>query len=80
VQAILSNVKYTGRQVWNRQPAHHTPAHLPGPFKTQRWTSSNEWVISKRLAHPVLVSEADFIAAQEISAMPLAPDGSTRSY
>ncbi|MER7006402.1 recombinase family protein [Dactylosporangium sp. NPDC000555] len=80
VQAILANVKYTGRQVWNRQPAHHTPAHLPGPFKTQRWARTSEWVISKQMVHPALVSEADFIAAQEITALPAPVRGGVRSY
>ncbi|GLL02183.1 recombinase family protein [Dactylosporangium matsuzakiense] len=80
VQAIVANVKYTGRQVWNRQPAHHTPAQLPGPFKTQRWARTSEWVMSKRLAHPALVSEADFIAAQEITALPAPACGGVRRY
>jgi len=80
VQAILANVKYTGRQVWNRQPAHHTPAHLPGPFKTQRWARTSEWVMSRQLAHPALVSEADFIAAQEITALPPPACGGVRRY
>ena len=60
VRAVLSNAKYTGRQVWNRQPGRYTPPHLPGPFKTQRWAGTDQWVISKHLAHPALVSEADF--------------------
>jgi site-specific DNA recombinase len=80
VRAILSNVKYTGRQVWNRQPAHHTPAHLPGPLRTQRWASTDQWVISKQQAHPALVSEADFIAAQEVTAQPRPRDGRARRY
>ncbi|MEV8516615.1 recombinase family protein [Dactylosporangium sp. NPDC051484] len=80
VRALLSNVKYTGRQVWNRQPAHHTPAHLPGPFKTQRWASTSEWVISKQVAHPALVSEADFIAVQQVSALPAPRGGGRRRY
>lgn len=80
VRAILSNVKYTGRQVWNRQPAHHTPAHIPGPFRTQRWASTDQWVISKQLAHPALVSEADFVAVQEITALPGPHDGGQRRY
>jgi site-specific DNA recombinase len=80
VRAILSNVKYTGRQVWNRQSAHHTPAHMPGPFRTQRWASTDQWVISKQLAHPALVSEVDFIAAQEVTAMPSPRDGGRRRY
>lgn len=80
VQAILANVKYTGRQVWNRQPARHTPVHLPGPFKTQRWAKTSDWVISKQLAHRALVSEADCIAAQEITALPAPACGGVRRY
>jgi site-specific DNA recombinase len=34
----------------------------------QRWNLPDGWVISRKLAHPALVSEADFIAAQGISA------------
>ena len=34
----------------------------------QRWNLPDGWVISRKPAHPVLVSEADFIAAQDISA------------
>ncbi|GLL03773.1 putative recombinase [Dactylosporangium matsuzakiense] len=75
VQAILANVKYTGRQVWNRQPAHCSPPSLPGPFKTQRWAATDQWVISKQVAHPALVSEQDFIAAQEVCALPTPHDG-----
>jgi hypothetical protein len=80
IRAILSNVKYTGRQVWNRQPAYYTPAHLPGPFRTQRWASSDQWVISKQVAHPALVSDADFVAAQQVSAPPDPSDGKRRRY
>jgi hypothetical protein len=34
----------------------------------QRWNLPDGWVISRKPAHPALVSEADFIAAQDISA------------
>ena len=68
VRAILGNAKYTGRQVWNRQPARHTPAHLPGPFKVQQWAGAQEWVVSRAAVHPALVSEADFVAVQELAA------------
>jgi hypothetical protein len=34
----------------------------------QRWNLPSEWVISREPAHPALVSEADFIAAQGIHA------------
>ena len=72
VRAILANPRYTGRQVWNRQP---TALDLLEPANTglghrqvQRWGLPEGWVISARPAHPALVSEADFIAAQGIRA------------
>jgi len=34
----------------------------------QRWNLPDGWVISSRLAHPALVSEDDFVAAQDVNA------------
>ena len=72
VASILANPRYTGRQVWNRQ---RTDTELADPAdvslghrQVQRWSLPDGWVISARPAHPALVSEADFIAAQDISA------------
>jgi site-specific DNA recombinase len=72
VRAILANPRYTGRQVWNRQP---TAMDLIDPANTglghrqvQRWGPPDGWVISARPAHPALVSEEDFIAVQGIRA------------
>ena len=72
VATILSNPRYTGRQVWNRQ---RTDRELADPANTslghksvQRWNLPDSWVISARPAHPALVSEADFIAAQAVNA------------
>jgi site-specific DNA recombinase len=46
----------------------------------QRWNLPARWVISTRPAHPALVSEQDYIAAQNMSA-PRGPAGSaTRQY
>jgi hypothetical protein len=71
VAAILANPRYTGRQVWNRQRTDHDlidPANTGlGHRQVQRWNLPEGWVISHRLAHPALVSEADFIAAQKAS-------------
>jgi site-specific DNA recombinase len=72
VASILANPRYTGRQVWNRQrtdldladPADISMGHRP----VQRWNLPDGWIISARLAHPPLVSEADFIAAQQVRA------------
>jgi len=78
VAAILANPRYTGRQVWNRQ---RTDVDLVDPANTglghkqvQRWNLPEGWVISKHPAHPALVSEADFIAAQDTAA-PRGPAG-----
>ena len=72
VTAILENPRYTGRQVWNRQrtdtelvdPANVTLGHR----SVQRWNLPDGWVISSRPAHPALVSEDDFVAAQDVNA------------
>src|SRR6266487_652031 len=84
VAAILANPRYTGRQVWNRQ---RTDFDLADPGNTgmghkqvQRWNLPEGWVISRHPAHPALVSEADFITAQDIGA-PRGPAGqATRRY
>jgi site-specific DNA recombinase len=74
------------------QPALHRPAgvepttHRPRLRRLgrkragQRRNQPKDWVISKVLAHPALVSEGDFIAAQAAYATPTPADGVTRSY
>jgi site-specific DNA recombinase len=84
VSAILANPRYTGRQVWNRQ---RTDFDLVDPANTglghrqvQRWNLPEGWVISKQPAHPALISEAGFIAAQDAAA-PRCPAGpATQRY
>jgi hypothetical protein len=72
VATILSNPRYTGRQVWNRQRTDRDladPANVGlGHKSVQRWNLPDGWVISVKPAHPALVSEDDFIAVQEITA------------
>ena len=72
VATILGNPRYAGRQVWNRQRTDKDladPADIAlGHKQVQRWNLPDGWVISNRPAHPALVSEAGFIAAQDISA------------
>jgi len=45
-------------------PANVTLGHR----SVQRWNLPDRWVISDRPAHPALVSEDDFVAAQDINA------------
>jgi hypothetical protein len=65
--------------VWNRQ---RTDLDLVDPASTglgrkpvQRWNLPEGWVISCKPAHPAIISEADYIAAQDSSA-PRGPAGS----
>ena len=78
VAAILANPRYTGLQVWNRQPSQAVlvdPADTGlGHKQVQRWNLPQGWVISRHPAHVALVSEADFIAAQD-TAVPRGPAG-----
>ena len=64
--------RYTGRQVWNRQPSQAVlvdPANTTlGHKRVQRWNLPEGWVISKHPVHAALVSEADFITAQDTAA------------
>jgi site-specific DNA recombinase len=72
VRSILANPRYTGRQVWNRQPTElqlFDAADISlGHRQVQRWNLPDGWVISARPARQALVSEADFIAARHIKA------------
>jgi hypothetical protein len=72
VTTILANPRYTGRQVWNRQRTDKDladPADVSlGHKDVQRWNLPDGWVISNRSAHEALVSEEDFIAAQDVHA------------
>jgi site-specific DNA recombinase len=81
VAAILANPRYTGRQVWNRQRTDFDPADTSlGHRQVQRWNLPEGWVISRHPAHAALVSEADFIAAQDTAA-PRGPAGpAARQY
>jgi site-specific DNA recombinase len=78
VAAILANPRYTGRQVWNRQPSAAVlvdPANTGlGHKQVQRWNLPEGWVISRHPAHAALVRQADFITAQDTTA-PRGPAG-----
>ena len=72
VAVILANPRYTGREVWHR----HQSAR-PG---VGRRTIPAEAVVSRTVAHSALVSEADFLAAQQIRAARVNGDGALRRY
>jgi Recombinase len=72
VAVILTNPRYTGRQVWSRQRSQ--------PCIGGRSTVPGEWVVSTTLAHPALVNEAGFVAVQQVRASRECKDGATRNY
>jgi hypothetical protein len=84
VAAILANPRYTGRQVWNRQHTDRGPPGETGDVlaraDARRWNLTHQWVVSKEAAHPALVSEEDFIAAQQVSALSVPDDCRARRY
>jgi hypothetical protein len=68
-----------GIEVWLPEaggPVRHRRAGSDG----KRRTNPTEWAISRSLAHPALVSEADFVAAQRVRAERRNDDGEARRY
>lgn len=84
VAAILANPRYTGRQVWNRQPTNRSPVDAQGELiseqEVQRRSPSWQWAISRTIAHPPLVSEEQFVRVQSVHAAPTPADGTVRAY
>jgi DNA invertase Pin-like site-specific DNA recombinase len=84
VAAILANPRYTGRQVWNRQPTDQDRldphATIDRQRDVQRRNPASQWAISQQVAHPPLVTEDDFVAVQAIHTAPVPADGTTRRY
>ncbi|WP_456249072.1 recombinase family protein [Longispora urticae] len=82
VALILANPRYTGRQVWNRQAAARTETggESADGADTRCWNPSESWIVSQRIAHPPLVSEADFIAVQAVRVVPNQTGRNARTY
>ena len=68
VRAILTNPRYTGYQVWNRQRTDEVLLDVEnvalGHTAKQRWNPADKWVISHQAAHPLIVTKEDFELAQ----------------
>ncbi|SHN46909.1 recombinase family protein [Cryptosporangium aurantiacum] len=73
VASVLGNPRYTGRQVWNRQARVDNVPPAGSRPGTRRWNPGYDWIVSETIAHPGLVSESDFVAAQAIDATPGTP-------
>jgi site-specific DNA recombinase len=70
VRAILTNPRYTGRQVWNRQREDEVLLDVndvaQGHVTKLRWNSQEEWVWSDSTVHMPIVSADEFMLAQRI--------------
>ncbi|MEV6871528.1 recombinase family protein [Amycolatopsis sp. NPDC051128] len=67
VAVILANPRYTGRQIWNRRATG-----TEGPASTP--------ALSAKAAYPPIVTEQDFVSAQQIRAARPAVDGRARRF
>jgi site-specific DNA recombinase len=70
VRAILTNPRYTGYQVWNRQRTDEVLLDVEnvalGHAARQRWNPEDRWVCSDEPAHPQIITEEDFKHAQAV--------------
>ncbi|WUH98243.1 recombinase family protein [Spirillospora sp. NBC_00431] len=68
VRVIITNPRYTGRQVWNKQRKDEVLLDVNdvalGHTTKLRWNDHDQWVWSEQEAHEPLVSVDDFERAQ----------------
>jgi site-specific DNA recombinase len=89
VRAILTNPRYTGRQVWNKQPKSERLIDVNdvalGHTTKQKRNEPGQWIWSRKLVHEPLVGTGVFEQAQALhlakgSADERAPRRSSRGY
>ena len=70
VRAILSNPRYTGRQVWNKQPKSEILINVEdvalGHATKQHRNDPDQWIWSERPVHEPLIGVAAFEQAQAL--------------
>jgi hypothetical protein len=64
------NPRYTGRQVWNKQPKSEVLIDVNdvalGHVTKQKWNDPDKWVWSERPVHEALIDEEIFKQAQAL--------------
>jgi DNA invertase Pin-like site-specific DNA recombinase len=72
VRAILTNPRYTGRQVWNRQRKDEVLLDVHdvalGHTTKMRWNEAGKWIYSDDIAQPPVLTDDTFRRAQDILA------------
>jgi site-specific DNA recombinase len=70
VRAILNNPRYTGRQVWNRQPKHEILIDVEdvalGHRTQQRWNDPERWIWSDQVVHEPVIDTDLFQRAHAV--------------
>jgi site-specific DNA recombinase len=80
VRAILTNARYTGHEVWNRQRRDYelldpaTPAD--GYVRRMRWNDHDQWIWSPEPTHPAIIDRDDW---QRLQASPTRQTRASRS-
>jgi site-specific DNA recombinase len=76
VRVILSNPRYTGRQVWNRQRKDEVLIDVDdvalGHETRMRWNTPGDWVWSTEVVHEPLVDAETFDRVQDLLPQPAA--------
>ncbi|MEV6445088.1 recombinase family protein [Amycolatopsis sp. NPDC051716] len=72
VSVILTNPRYTGRQVWNKQRKDEVLIDVEdvglGHETKMRWNTRDKWIFSEEIVHEPIIDVETFQRAQEITA------------
>jgi len=72
IRAILTNPRYTGRQVWNRQRKDEVLLDVEdvslGHTTKLRWNPADKWIWSEETVHPEIIDIETFTQAQQLLA------------
>ena len=70
VGAILANPRYTGRQVWNKQPKSEVLIDVNdvglGHTTKQTWNEPGKWIWSEQVVHQPLIDDETFKQVQAL--------------
>jgi site-specific DNA recombinase len=70
VRVILTNPRYTGREVWNKQRTDEVLVDVDdvalGHMPVMRWNPRDKWIISREVVHKPLISDDVFDAARDL--------------
>ncbi|MFD2415344.1 recombinase family protein [Amycolatopsis pigmentata] len=72
IRVILSNPRYTGRQVWNKQRKEEVLIDVDdvalGHETRMQWNARDKWIVSDEVVHDPLIDTGTFERAQQVMA------------